>query len=207
MDNKKLPVAVAITGASGVIYALRLLEQLFKADETVYLMISQAGLMVLAMEENLQLGSNPKTIQKRLVEKFHCRPEQLQVFGEQDWLAPPASGSAKLKGMVVIPCTTGTLGAIAGGVSNCLINRAADVCLKEKKPLILVIRETPFSTIHLQNMLTLAQAGATIMPANPAFYHNPDDIIGVVDYMVARVLDHLHIKQNLLAEWGKNSAK
>ncbi len=203
MDNKKLPVAVAITGASGVIYALRLLEQLLKADKTVYLMISQAGLMVLAMEANLQLGSNPKTMQKRLIEKFNCRPEQLQVFGEQDWLAPPASGSAKLQGMVVIPCTTGTLGAIASGVSNCLINRAADVCLKEKTPLILVVRETPFSTIHLQNMLTLAQAGATVMPANPAFYHNPADIIAVVDYIVARVLDHLGIKQNLLAEWGK----
>ncbi len=203
MNNKKLPVAVAITGASGVIYALRLLEQLFKADKTVYLMISQAGLMVLAMEENLQLGGNPKTIQKRLVERFHCRPEQLQVFAEQDWLAPPASGSAQLQGMVVIPCTTGTLGAIAAGVSNCLINRAADVCLKEKTPLILVVRETPFSSIHLQNMLTLANAGATIMPANPAFYHNPADIIGVVDYIVARVLDHLGIKQNLLAEWGK----
>ncbi len=203
INNQKEPVAVAITGASGVIYALRLLEELLKADETVYLMISQAGLIVLAMEENLQLGSNPKTIQKRLIEKFNCRPEQLQVFGEQDWLAPPASGSAKLKGMVIIPCTTGTLGAIAGGVSNCLINRSADVCLKEKTPLIMVVRETPFSTIHLENMLKLANAGATIMPANPAFYHNPTDIIGVVDYMVARVLDHLNVEQNLLAQWGK----
>ncbi|PIE46686.1 MAG: aromatic acid decarboxylase [Gammaproteobacteria bacterium] len=207
MNSKKLPIAVAITGASGVIYALRLLEQLFKADENVYLMISQAGLVVLAMEENLQLGSNPKTIQKRLVEKFNCRPEQLQVFGEQDWLAPPASGSAKLKGMVIIPCTTGTLGAVASGVSNCLINRAADVCLKEKTPLIMVVRETPFSAIHLENMLNLVNAGATIMPANPAFYHNPSDIIGVVDYMVARVLDHLNIEQNLLAEWGKDNAE
>ncbi|PID64967.1 MAG: aromatic acid decarboxylase, partial [Gammaproteobacteria bacterium] len=107
------------------------------------------------------------------------------------------------KGMVIIPCTTGTLGAIASGVSNCLINRSADVCLKEKTPLIMVVRETPFSTIHLENMLKLANAGATIMPANPAFYHNPTDIIGVVDYMVARVLDHLNIEQNLLAQWGK----
>lgn len=203
MDNVKQPIAVAITGASGTIYALRTLEELLKAGETVYLMISQAGLIVLGMEDGLSLSNRPKEIQKRLVTHFDCQPEQLKVFGEQDWLAPPASGSAKLKGMVIIPCTTGTLGAIASGVSNCLINRAADVCMKEKTPLILVVRETPFSTIHLENMLKLAQAGATIMPANPAFYHNPTDMMGVVNFMVARVLDHLNVPQNLLAEWGK----
>lgn len=203
MDNVKQPIAVAITGASGTIYALRTLEELLKAGETVYLMISQAGLIVLGMENGLSLSNRPKEIQKRLVAHFDCQPEQLRVFGEQDWLAPPASGSAKLKGMVIIPCTTGTLGAIASGVSNCLINRAADVCMKEKTPLILVVRETPFSTIHLENMLKLAQAGATIMPANPAFYHNPTDMMGVVNFMVARVLDHLNVPQNLLAEWGK----
>lgn len=203
MTNNKLPVAIAITGASGTIYALRLLEELLKADETVYLMISQAGLIVLGMEDGLALSNRPKEIQKRLVAHFNCRPEQLLVFGEQDWLAPPASGSAKIKGMAIIPCTTGTLGAIAAGVSNCLINRAADVCLKEKTPLIIVVRETPFSTLHLENMLKLAQAGATIMPANPAFYHNPTDMMGVIDFMVARVLDHLGVSQKLLAEWGK----
>lgn len=201
--TNKQPIAIAITGASGVIYALRLLEELFKADETVYLMISQAGLMVLGMEEKLALSNKPKIIQSRLIEHFNCRPEQLRVFGEQDWLAPPASGSAKMKGMAIVPCTTGTLGAIAAGVSNCLINRAADVCLKEKTPLIIMVRETPFSTLHLENMLKLAQAGATIMPANPGFYHNPTDLMGVVDFMVARVMDHLNVPQNLLAEWGK----
>ncbi|MGY0398943.1 MAG: flavin prenyltransferase UbiX [Ostreibacterium sp.] len=203
LSQKKWPIAIAITGASGTIYAIRLLEELLKADETVYLMISQAGLIVLGMEDGLSLTNKPKEIQRRLVEKFNCQPTQLQVFGEHDWLAPPASGSAKIKGMVVVPCTTGTLGAMAAGVSNCLINRAADVCLKEKTPLILLVRETPFSTIHLENMLKLAQAGATIMPANPAFYHQPSDIMGVIDFMVARVLDHLGIPQDLLVEWGK----
>lgn len=202
-DCDKQPIAVAITGASGVIYALRLLEELLEADETVYLMISSAGLMVLAMEAELSLSKNPKVIKERLIEKFACRDEQLQVFAENDWLAPPASGSAKIKGMVIIPCTTGTLGAIASGVSNCLINRSADVCLKEKTPLIMVVRETPFSALHLQNMLSLTHAGATIMPANPGFYHHPKTVIEVVDFMVARVMDHLGVKQQLLAEWGK----
>ena len=202
LNSENKPISVAITGASGALYPLRLLEQLFRAGETVYLMISQAGLVVLAIEEKLVLGNKPNTVKKRLIERFNCRPEQLYVFAEEDWLAPPASGSAKIKGMVIVPCTTGTLGAIASGVSNCLINRAADVCLKEKTPLIMMVRETPFSTIHLENMLKLAQAGATIMPANPGFYHNPKDILGVVDYMVARVLDHLGIEQQLLAEWG-----
>lgn len=203
MTTKQRPIAVGITGASGAHYATRLLECLFKADETVYLMISKAGLILLAMEANLQLGDKPSVQQKRLVEHFSCRPEQLTVFGEQDWFAPPASGSARLKGMVIVPCTTGTLGALAAGVSNCLINRSADVCLKEKKPLIIVVRETPFSTIHLENMLKLANAGATIMPANPAFYHDPKSIADVIDFMVARILDHLDIDQELLAEWGK----
>ncbi|PIE45394.1 MAG: aromatic acid decarboxylase [Gammaproteobacteria bacterium] len=199
---KKQPIVIAITGASGGAYAMRLLDVLLKNDEIVYLMISQAGLIVLAMEEKLTLGSKPGVIKKRLVEKFNCRPEQLFVFGEQDWLAPPASGSAKIKGMAIVPCTTGTLGAIASGISDSLINRAADVCLKEKTPLILMIRETPFSTVHLENMLKLANAGATIMPANPGFYYQPKTISDIVDFMVARVLDHLGIKQTLLKEWG-----
>ncbi len=199
----KHPIVLAITGASGAAYAMRLLEVLLKADETVYLMISQAGLMVLGMEEKLALSNKPNIMRTRLLEKFNCRPEQLHVFGEQDWLAPPASGSAKIKGMAVVPCTTGTLGAIAAGVSNCLINRAADVCLKEKTPLILMVRETPFSTVHLDNMLKLAQAGATIMPANPGFYHDPQTLDDIVDFMVARVLDHLGVEQDLLSEWGK----
>lgn len=201
--SDKHPIAIAITGASGAKYALRLLEVLLNADETVYLMISAAGRIVLGMEEGLSLGSKPNGIHKRLVERFGCNPERLKVFDEQDWLAPPASGSAKIKGMAIVPCTTGTLGAIAAGVSNCLINRAADVCLKEKTPLILMVRETPFSTLHLENMLKLANAGATIMPANPGFYHNPQTIDDIVDFMVARVLDHLGVEQNLLAEWGK----
>lgn len=205
-NNDKRPVVLAITGASGVIYALRLLEELLRANEQVYLMISQAGLMVLGMEEKLALSNKPKIIRTKLIEKFNCRLEQLQVFGEQDWLAPPASGSAKIKGMAIVPCTTGTLGAIAAGVSNCLINRAADVCMKENTPLIMMVRETPFSVIHLENMLKLAQAGATIMPANPGFYHNPSDLMGVVDFMVARVLDHLGVPQNLLAQWGTEYA-
>lgn len=203
MKNSKKPVVVAITGASGVAYALRLLEVLLRADETVYLMMSQAGVIVMGMEEGISLSNQPDVIHKRLVKRFACRPEQLKVFGEHDWLAPPASGSAKIKGMAIVPCTTGTLGAIASGMSNCLINRSADVCLKEKTPLILMVRETPFSTLHLENMLKLAQAGATIMPANPGFYHNPKTIDDIIDFMVARVLDHLDIEQNLLEEWGK----
>lgn len=204
MPTKKRPIAIAITGASGAKYATRLLDVLLKADETVYLMISKAGLILLAMEEGLKLGDKPSIIQKRLIEHFGCRPEQLQVYGEQDWMAPPASGTSKIRGMAIVPCTSGTLSAIASGISNCLINRAADVCLKEKTPLVLMIRETPFSTIHLENMLKLAQAGATILPANPGFYYNPETIEEIIDFMVARVLDQLGIEQDLLPEWGKH---
>ncbi len=203
MANNK-PVAVAITGASGAYYALRLLEVLLQSDEHVYLMISKAGRILLAMEADVKLGDKSGVMKKRLVEYFNCKPEQLEVFDEFDWMAPPASGTAKIKGMAVVPCTTGTLGAIAAGVSNCLINRAADVCLKEKTPLILMLRETPLSTIHLENMLKLANAGATIMPANPGFYYHPKSVQDLVDFMVARVLDHLGIEQHLLPQWGQS---
>lgn len=203
--NPSRPVVVAITGASGVRYALRLLEVLLKAGETVYVLISKAGRLVMAMEEGLKLGSKPQQQAKVLQAYFQVSAEQLYVFGEQDWLAPPASGSAKIKGMVVIPCTTGTLAAIAAGISQNLINRAADVCLKERRPLILLVRETPFSSLHLENMLRLSQAGAVIMPANPGFYYQPQQIDDLIDFMVARVLDHLAIEQDLLPEWGKQT--
>lgn len=200
--SQELPVIVAMTGASGALYGLRLIEKLLELEHPFYLLLSKAALMVIQMEIGLSLSSKPKVIEDKLKAHFNYQGNCFTVFAEQDWLAPPASGSAKTKGMVIIPCTTGTLGAIASGVSHCLINRSADVCLKEKNKLIMVVRETPFSTLHLENMLKLAQAGATIMPANPGFYHDPKTILDIVDFMVARVLDHLGIEQKLLAEWG-----
>lgn len=202
MADKQPPVIVAMTGASGAAYGFRLIEKLLEINHPVHLMFSKAALMVIQMELGLSLSNKPKVIEEKLKSHFNYQGNALTVFAEQDWLAPPASGSAKSKGMVIIPCTTGTLGAIAAGVSNCLINRSADVCLKEKNKLILLVRETPFSSLHLENMLKLSQAGATIMPANPGFYHDPKSIDDIIDFMVARVLDHLDIAQNLLAEWG-----
>lgn len=204
--SQEHPVIVAMTGASGALYGMRLIEKLLEIDHPVYLMFSKAALMVLQMELGLTLSNKPKTIEEKLKTHFNYSGDNLSVFGEQDWLAPPASGSAKTKGMVIVPCTTGTLGAIAGGVSNCLINRSADVCLKEKNKLIMVVRETPFSTLHLENMLKLANAGATIMPANPGFYHEPQSLMDIIDFMVARILDHLDIPQQLLSEWGHNES-
>lgn len=202
MSDKQPPVIVAMTGASGAAYGFRLIEKLLEINHPMHLMFSKAALMVIQMELGLSLSNKPKVIEEKLKLHFNYQGNALKVFAEQDWLAPPASGSAKSKGMVIIPCTTGTLGAIAAGVSNCLINRSADVCLKEKNKLILLVRETPFSSLHLENMLKLSQAGATIMPANPGFYHDPKSIDDIIDFMVARVLDHLDIAQNLLAEWG-----
>ena len=195
-------VAVAITGASGAGYGLRLLEVLLARHVRVHLVVSNPGRMVIAEETGLRLPSKPLEICTILNSRFDARPGDLQVYGREDWFAPMASGSNPPDAMVICPCTTGTLAEIAAGTSRGLIERAADVALKEKRRLILVVRETPFSTIHLQNMLRLAEAGAVVMPANPGFYHRPDSVEEIIDYMVARVLDHLSIEHGLMARWG-----
>ena len=201
-DSDQQPIAVALTGASGIQYGLRLIESLLAADRAVYLMVSQAAQVVVNMETDLQLPSQPKAVQAYLTAHFGAAPGQLQVFGRQQWTAPVASGSNPPEAVVVCPCTTGTLASIANGICDDLIDRAADVALKERRKLILVVRETPFSTIHLENMLRLAQAGAVIMPANPGFYFRPQQVNELVDFMVARVMDHLGVPHRLSARWG-----
>jgi len=199
-------VALAITGASGANYALVLLERLLEAGETVYLMISPAGRLVLEQEVDLRLPSRPAEIQSLLLERVGTVPGTLQVFGREDWNAPIASGSNPPRAMVVCPCTAGTLAAVAAGQSRSLIERAADVVLKERRLLILVPRETPYSVIHLENMLRLARAGALILPANPGFYHRPTTVEGVVDFVVGRILDHLNVSHELGPRWGGESS-
>lgn len=201
--NNKQPITLAITGASGIQYALRLLEQLLNSGETVYLLYSQAAQVVMQMETDIEMPSRPQEAQQFLCTRFNVSSEQLQVFGRQQWTAPVASGSNPPRAMVVCPCTTGTLASIANGICDDLIDRSADVMLKERQKLILVVRETPFSTIHLENMLKLAQAGAVIMPANPGFYFKPKSIEEIIDFMVARILDHLNIPHQLSQRWGE----
>lgn len=194
-----------MTGASGSAYGLRLIELLIQADCRVYLLVSQAGQIVVNMETDLELPSQPSEIQALLSDYFHAKEGQLKVFGRQQWMAPVASGTNPADAMVVCPCTTGTLASIAAGISNNLIDRAADVAIKEGKRLILVVRETPFSQIHLENMLRLSKAGVVIMPASPGFYFNPQSVQDIVDFMVARVLDQLGIGHKLMPRWGDKS--
>lgn len=203
--HKNERITVAITGASGAPYALRLLECLLAQKQQVYLLISSAARVVLATEEGLKLPGSPSAIQEVLCQRFGVSPEQLQVFGKEEWFSPVASGSAAPKRMVVVPCSTGTLSAIALGGSDNLIERAADVVLKERGQLILVPRETPLHSIHLQHMLTLANMGVVIMPAAPGFYHQPTSIQDLVDFMVARILDHLGLDQDIMPRWGYDS--
>lgn len=194
--------AVAMTGASGSAYGLRLLEVLLGKGLPIHLMVSAAGRMVLEMESDLKLPARPSDMEKQLSERFGAGPGQLRVFGKEDWLAPVASGSNPPRALVVCPCTSGTLAAVASGHCRTLIERAAEVVLKERRPLILVPRETPLSVIQLENMLRLARSGAVVLPANPGFYHRPADIGGVVDFVVARILDHLGVEHDLLPRWG-----
>jgi 4-hydroxy-3-polyprenylbenzoate decarboxylase len=165
-------------------------------------MISQAGQVVLRMEADLDIPVRAADAELIMAERLGAAPGQLRVFGRHQWTAPVASGSNPPEAMVVCPCTTGTLGSIAAGMSSDLIDRAADVILKERRKLILVVRETPFSEIHLENMLKLARMGAVIMPANPGFYFRPESISDLVDFIVARILDHLGIDHQLCERWG-----
>ncbi len=195
-------VTLALTGASGVAYGLRLLACLLDAGRRVYLLVSQPALVVLATETDLKVPSRPTDLAAFFGERYGAAPGQLQVFGREQWMAPVASGSNVPEAMVVCPCTTATLAAIALGTSKSLIERAADVMLKEQRRLILVVRETPFSAIHLEHMLTLARLGVTILPANPGFYNRPQHVEDLVDFIVARILDHLGIEQDLVPRWG-----
>ncbi len=168
-------ISLAWTGASGAPYGLRLLECLLKAEFRVFLMVSSAARVVLATEHGLKLSSAPDKATEQLRKLF---PEggELRVLGKDEWFSPPASGSAAPKQMVICPCSTGTLAAVATGMSNSLLERAADVVLKERGQLLLVPRETPFNAIHLEHMLKLSQLGAIIMPAAPGFYHHPNPL-------------------------------
>ncbi len=195
-------IALALTCASGAAYGLRLLQALLEAGRRVYLMVSQPAQLVLAMETDLKLSARPAAMGKELCERFGHPPEQLVVFGREQWTAPVASGSNPPRAMVICPCTMATIAAVAAGLSRSLIERAADVALKERRPLILVPRETPFSTIHLENMLRLSRAGAVVLPANPGFYQRPCSVEDVVDFVVARVLDHLQVEHELAERWG-----
>lgn len=195
-------ITLALTGASGMSYGLRLLECLLRAGCRVDLLISQAARIVIKQELDLQLPAGNAEVAAFFAARFGEYSGHLTAYGKEAWFAPAASGSNPAAAMVICPCTMGTLAAIAQGLADNLIERAADVMLKEKRPLLLVPRETPFSLIHLRNMATLAEAGATILAANPGFYHRPTSVEQVVDFIVARVLDHLGIAHELMKPWG-----
>ncbi|GEA50462.1 flavin prenyltransferase UbiX [Vibrio inusitatus NBRC 102082] len=201
-NHQQKSITLAMTGASGAPYGLALLKKLLEADYKVFFLVSSAARVVLATEHNLKLPSGPDAIKATLVEHLGCDDSKLVVCGKEDWFSPVASGSAAPKQMIVCPCSAGSLASIAHGISDNLIERASDVVLKERGQLILVVRETPFSTLHLENMLKLSKMGATIMPAAPGFYHQPQSIDDLVNFMVARVLDHIGVNQDLVQPWG-----
>ena len=196
-------ITLAFTGASGMPYGVRLLECLLKTDIRVYLLYSPAAQIVARQEMDLTLPARAKDAVKFFSERFGAQPGQLQAFGREEWFAPVASGSNPADAMVICPCTMGTLAAIAAGMADNLIERAADVALKEARKLVLVPRETPLSAIHLENMLRLSRAGAIILPANPGFYHHPQTAQELVDFVVARILDHVSVQHSLMPRWGE----
>ncbi|MDC7711372.1 flavin prenyltransferase UbiX [Vogesella indigofera] len=196
-------VTVALTGASGLPYGLRLIECLLRAGKRVWVMYSQAAQVVAKQEMNLTLPSRPEAFQQWLQERYQATDGQLAVFGREAWFAPPASGSNPADAMVICPCSMGTLAAVAHGMSDNLIERAADVMLKEQRKLVLVPREAPLSAIHLENMLKLARLGVCILPPSPGFYTHPQTIADMVDFVVARILDQLAVPHQLLPRWGE----
>ncbi|VAW83689.1 Flavin prenyltransferase UbiX [hydrothermal vent metagenome] len=196
-------IAIAITGASGSLYGLRLVELLLKAGQHVELMVSKAGQLVIATETNLKLPSRPEEMAQALLSYYKIESSLLTVYAKEDWMAPLASGSSVPAAMVICPCSSGSLASIANGLSQNLIERAADVVIKEQRKLIIVSRETPLSVIHLENMLKLARMGVMILPATPGFYHRPSTVQGLVDFVVARILDQLNVEHQLLARWGE----
>lgn len=198
-DNE---ITIAITGASGARYGIRLLQWLCQSKIKTHLMISDAARVVMATEESLELPKSPAKQKDKLVEVLDIEPDFIECWSHNNWSSPVASGSSAPSRMIVCPCSTGSLSAIATGASNNLIERAADVVLKERGRLVIVPRETPYSLIHLENMKKVTEAGAIVLPASPGFYHNPESIEELVDFIVSRILDKLELDNNLSERWG-----
>lgn len=205
MAETLIPITLAMTGASGAAYGLRLLECLLAAQRNVYFMISDAARVVVKMELDIDLPADIAALEAFFAERFGAKKNQLKIFGNMDWLAPPASGTGGKIPMIICPASGGLISAIATGASTNLVQRAADVAIKEKRPLIIVPREMPASAIHLENQLKLARLGATIMPASPGFYQNPKTLNDIIDFVVARILDQLDIPHTLLPRWGHST--
>jgi flavin prenyltransferase len=189
------PVTLAVTGASGAPYAVRVLRALNDARVHLRLIVSRYGWRLLAEEAGVE--------GEEALRATTGDWSRVTLYDVMDRGATPASGSAPSRGMVIVPCSMGTLSSIAAGTSRNLVERAADVALKERRPLILVPRETPFSAIHLENMLRITRAGATVMPAAPGFYHRPESVDDLVDFMAARILDHLQVPHQLGRRWQR----
>ena len=203
------PIVLAITGASGAVYGLRLLEVLASQGQDVDVLVSTAGAEVLRQEADVMVDPGTVAMAPLLgphrFREHSVEPKataRLRRFGLHDWSSPVAGGSAQTGGMVVCPCSGGTLSGIATGASNNLIQRAADVHLKERRRLILVPRETPLSSIHLVNMQRVTDAGAVVLPAMPGWYHSVESVNDLIDFVVARILDQLQVPHQLGRRWG-----
>ncbi len=192
-----------MTGASGADYTLRLFECCLQSNVHVQFVTSQPGQIVVGMETELKLTGSPQKMRQQFADYFDADPELISVYSKDQWTAPPASGSSVADAMVVCPCSMGSLASIAVGSSDNLIHRAADVAIKERRTLILVPRETPFSAIHLENMLKLARLGVVILPPSPGFYQGVSSVADLVDFVVARILDQLGIDNELSPRWGQ----
>lgn len=196
------PIVMAITGASGAPYAVRLLQQLVEHGVPTWLIVSGHGFRLLQTETSIaDLAALRTYVGAAGFDRW------VTVFDDADRGASPASGSARSSGMVICPCSMGTVSAIAHGSSRSLVERAADVALKERRPLLLIPRETPLSLIHLENLTAVTRAGAVVIPASPGFYHRPTTIEQLVDFVVARVLDHLQVEHTLGQRWGADDGQ
>lgn len=201
-QNKKRSITFAITGASGAIYGLNLLTHLTRFYHQVHVLLSDAARIVLATEVDLKVPESPKKIKQILTEYCQCEEGVIEVYAKENWYSPVASGSAAPKQMVICPASMGSVSAIATGASNNLLERAADVVLKEKGQLVIVPREMPFSSIHLRNLLSLSEDGATVMPACPGYYTGPKTLDDLADFVSSRILNHLGIANQLIEKWG-----
>jgi flavin prenyltransferase len=193
---------VAITGASGSVYGLRLINELLCSGERVSLILTSAGRQVMNHETGLEWPAEIKEQRQQVQE--HFASIAVDCLAIDDFWSGTASGSAAADAMIVVPCSMGTVGRIAAGLSGNLLERAADVMLKERRDLILVPRETPFNTIHLENLLRLSQSGAVILPAMPGFYHGPEKIDDLVAFIVGKILDQLDVQHSLFTRWGED---